>query len=212
MISRTILGLAVTLVAPAHAVDVNVIGLFTNKAVIVVNRGAPRTISAGETTAEGVKLISSDSRGAVIEIDGKRQTVEMGQHVESAAQTSARRAVTLPADSRGQFVTDGMVNGAHIRFLVDTGATYVSIPASEAARLGIDYRKGQRGRSITANGPIDTFRLTLDSVTVGDVTILNVEAVVHQAPGLDVALLGMSFLNRTEIRNEGTTLTLVKRF
>jgi aspartyl protease family protein len=65
---------------------------------------------------------------------------------------------------------------------------------------------------MTANGPIDTFRLTLDSVTVGDVTILNVEAIVHQSPGLDVALLGMSFLNRTEIRNEGTTLTLVKRF
>ncbi|MGZ5031660.1 MAG: retropepsin-like aspartic protease family protein [Usitatibacter sp.] len=209
----TLAFLAAMLAAPAaRATDVTVVGLFPGKAVITVNRGSPRTMSVGEATAEGVKLISSDSKGALLEIDGKRQTLEMGQHFESAAQTGSRQTVTLPADSRGHFVTDGMVNGTHMRFLVDTGATLVALPASEAARLGIDYRKGQRGISQTANGAAIVYRVMLDSVTLGDVTIRNVEGVVHEGTGMDFALLGMSFLNRTEMRREGQTLTLIKRY
>ena len=198
------------LTAPAQ--DVNVIGLFSGKAVIVVNRGAPRTLAAGESTAEGVKLISADSRAAVLEIDGKRLRLEMGQHFESAAQTGSRNETRLPADSHGHFVADGAVNGAHIRFLVDTGATLVSIPAAQATRLGIDYRKGRRGMSQTANGTVPFWRVILDTVTVGGVTLSNVEGAVHEGPGLDTALLGMSFLNRTEMRREGTYLTLTKRY
>lgn len=194
------------------AVDVNVIGLFPGKAVVVVNRGAPRTLATGEATAEGVKLISADSRGAVLEIEGRRHTVEMGQHFETAAQTGARHAVVLPADSRGHFVTDGAVNGTHIRFLVDTGATLVAIPAAQATRLGIDYRKGRRAISQTANGPVAFYRVTLDSVTLGGVTLTAVEGAVHESPGLDIALLGMSFLNRTEMRREGSNLVLTKRY
>lgn len=195
----------------AAAVDVNVIGLFPGKAVIVINRGAPRTLSVGQTV-EGVKLVSADSKEAVLEVEGKRLALAMGQHFESASQTGSRNAVTLAADSRGHFVVNGAVNGAHIRFLVDTGATLVAIPASEAARLGIDYRKGRRALSQTANGPAAFWHITLDSVTVGDVTITNVPGAVHEGAGLDIALLGMSFLNRTEMRREGPNLTLTKRY
>lgn len=197
--------------APAFATDVNVIGLFPGKAVVVIDRGAPRTISAGQTV-DGVKLVSSDSKSAVMEIDGRRQVLEMGQHFESAALTGARQSVTLAPDTRGHFVADGQVNGQHVRFLVDTGATLVSLPASEAARLGIDYRKGRRGLSQTANGTAPVWRVTLESVALGDITLLNVEGVVHESGGLEVALLGMSFLSRTEMRREGANLTLVKRY
>lgn len=196
----------------AAATEVNVIGLFPGKAVVVIGRGAPRTISAGERTAEGVLLISSDSNGAVLEIDGKRQSLAMGQHFETAALTGERPTVTLPADSRGQFFTSGRVNGAHMRFMVDTGATTVLIPASEAERLGIDYRRGPRGFVQTANGATPAYRVTLDSVTVGDITAYDVEGLVAEAQGLDVALLGMSFLNRTEMRRDGAYMTLTKRY
>jgi aspartyl protease family protein len=197
--------------ALANAADVNVIGLFPGKAVVVINRGMPRTLSVGETL-DGVKLVSADSKAAVVEMDGRRERLEMGQHFESAAQTGARRSVTLAPDERGHFFTDGLVNGAHMRFLVDTGATMVSLPAAEARRLGIDYRKGRRGLSATANGTAPVYAVMLDSVTVGDVTLHNVEGLVHESDGLDMALLGMSFLSRTEIRREGTNLTLVKRY
>jgi aspartyl protease family protein len=197
---------------PAHALDVNVVGLFAGKAVVSVNRGAPRTLAVGERTPEGVRLVSADSKAAVLEVDGKRLTLEMGQHFETAEQTGARNTATLAADSQGHFVVDGQVNGAHMRFLVDTGATFVSIPASEAARLGIDLSNARRGTSQTANGPVTVYRTTLESVTVGGVTLFNVEASVHASRGLEVALLGMSFLNRTEMRRDGGSLTLTKRF
>jgi aspartyl protease family protein len=212
MKSTVVFLVAMLVATAARATDVTVVGLFTGKAVITVNRGVPRTLSVGESTAEGVKLIASDSKGATLEIDGKRQTLEMGQHFESPSQTGSRQAVTLAPDSRGHFMVDGAVNGGHMRFLVDTGATLVSLPATEAARLGIDYRKGRQGMSQTANGPAVVYRVMLDSVTVGDLTLLNIEAAVHEAPGMDFALLGMSFLNRTEMRRDGQSLTLTKRY
>ena len=208
---RTFVLTACLFPAAACAVDVTLIGLFPGKAVITVDRGAPRTLGVGQTTPEGVKLVSTDGRSAVIEIEGQRQTVEMGQHFETAGMTGSRQQVTLAPDSRGHFVTDGQVNGTHIRFLVDTGATLVAIPARDAARLGIDYRSGRRGISQTANGQVAFWRVMLDSVTLGNVTLNNVEGAVHEG-GLDVALLGMSFLSRTEMRREGETLTLVKRY
>ena len=196
----------------AAAVDVNVIGLFPGKAVVVINRGAPRTLSVGQATAEGVKLVATDARAAVFEIEGKRVSVEMGQHFETPALTGGREVVTLSADSRGHFITDGAVNGVHVRFLVDTGATLVAIPAADATRLGVDYRKGRRAISQTANGPVPFWLVKLDSVTLGGVTLTNVDGAVHEGGGLDIALLGMSFLNRTEMRREGPNLTLTKRY
>ena len=199
--------------SPAHAVDVNVIGLFPGKAVVTVNRGAPRTLSVGEKTAEGVVLISSDSKGAVFEIDGERQRLEMGQHFESAAQTGGRQSVTLGADEQGHFVVDGAVNGGYMRFLVDTGATMVSMSANEANRLGIDYRKGRPSVSIMADGRrVASYRVMLDSVTVGDITLFNVEGSVSETPGVGGALLGNSFLRRMEMRREGHNLVLTKRY
>jgi aspartyl protease family protein len=196
----------------AAATDVNVIGLFPGKAVVVINRGAPHTMSVGDRTPEGVRLLSVDSGSATLEVDGRRERLEMGQHFETAASSGSRDSVTLPADSHGQFITSGQVNGGHLRLVVDTGATHVSIPSSEARRLGIDLGNAQRGMTLTANGPVTVYRVNLDSVTVGGLTLYNVEATVHPMPGMDVGLLGMSFLNRTEMRREGDTLTLTKRY
>jgi aspartyl protease family protein len=203
---------AVALALPAAAAEVTVIGLFTGKAVVVIDRGAPRTLSAGQRTPEGILLVSADSRSATFEIDGKRQVLEMGQHAESAAMTGSLPSVTLAADGNGHFMAEGQVNGARVRFLVDTGATLVTIPAAEASRLGIDYRRGQQAVSQTANGRMLVYRVRLDTVTLGGMTLRDIDAVVPDGPGLDVALLGMSFLNRTEMRREGANLTLTKRY
>jgi len=209
---RHFVAAALALAPPAGATEVNVIGLFPGKAVVVIDRGAPRTLTAGQRTAEGVLLIASDSRSATLEIDGKREVLQLGQHVESAASTGALQSVTLAADGNGHFTAQGQVNGAHVRFLVDTGATLVTLSASEAARLGLDYKRGQKLVSQTANGPVMVYRIRLDTVAVGSMTLNAVDAVVNESTGLDVALLGMSFLNRTEMRREGTTLTLTKRY
>jgi aspartyl protease family protein len=201
------------LALPAHSTDVTMIGLFPGKAVITVNRGVPRTISVGERTAEGVLLVSTGHDNAVLEIDGVKQTLEMGQHFETAAASegSGPQHVTLSRDANGHFMTDAQVNGGHVRFMIDTGATLVALPLADAQRLGIDYTKGRVGYSILADGRrVPSWRVTLDSVTVGDVTLFNVEGSVTQGNGMP--LLGMSFLSRMEMRNEGQNLTLTKRY
>jgi aspartyl protease family protein len=223
-LARTVCALAAALVsafavAGAHAATrVTVVGLFPGKAVVSIDGKDPRTISIGEKTGEGVKLVSTTPDSATLEIDGKRHTLDVGQMYAATGQAStpdaggSGRAVTLAADGNGHFVTFGQINGKAIQFLVDTGATSVSIPASFADEVGIDYKKGQRQLSQTANGVIVVYRVKLDSVRVGDVTLYQVEGVVIDGKGLGAALLGMSFLNRMEMKREGTVMTLTKRF
>lgn len=196
---------------PAFATDVTVVGLFPGKAVVVINNASPRTLSSGQKTVEGVVLLSTDSTSATLEIDGKRQILEMGQHFASPTSGGAGKSVNLAADERGHFVTMGMINGGTVRFLVDTGATMVALPAAEARRLGISYKEGRLGYSKTANGIAPVYYIKLDTVQVGDVVISQVDATVMDG-GLDIALLGMTFLNRTEMKREGTIMTLTKRF
>src|SRR5437016_3636594 len=83
--------------------------------------------------------------------------------------------------------------------LIGTGAPSVALPAYDADRLGIDYRKGRRGISNTAGGPVTVYRVSLDSVRLGGIELRTVDAVVIEQ-GLDIALLGMSFLNRVEMQ------------
>jgi aspartyl protease family protein len=207
-----LLVLAALAAVPAFATDVTVVGLFPSKAVVTINRGSPRTLSVGQATPEGVKLVSVDSSAAVLEVDGKRQRLEMGQHFETPAQGGERTSVTLAPDSRGHFMVDAQVNGGHLRLLVDTGATMVRISTGDAQRLGIDYAKGEPGYSIVADGRrVPNYRLKLDSVSIGGLTLYGVDATVGEG-GMGFGLLGMSFLSRTEMHREGQNLTLTKRY
>jgi aspartyl protease family protein len=197
---------------PAFATDVTVVGLFPSKAVVTINRGSPRILSVGQSTPEGVKLVSVEASAAVLEVDGKRQRLEMGQHFETAGQGGERTSVTLAPDSRGHFMVDAQVNGGHLRLLVDTGATMVRISTGDAQRLGIDYTKGEPGYSIVADGRrVPNYRLKLDSVSIGGLTLYGVDATVGEG-GMGFGLLGMSFLSRTEMHREGQNLTLTKRY
>jgi len=203
----------VLLPVKADATDVNVIGLFPGKAVVVVNGGKPHTLKAGDQTPEGVRLVSVDTETAVLEIDGKRRTLGMGQAIAMAVTAdSGRSQATLSADSRGHFIASGQINGQSVELLVDTGASLISLNASDARRLGVNYLKGERGFASTANGTAAVYRVTLDTVRVGDINISGVDALVHEGNNLPFVLLGMSFLNRVEMRRDGSTMTLVKRF
>ena len=188
--------------------------LFSGKAVVTVDGGKPRTLSAGQSTPEGVKLVSATSESAVIEFNGQRQTLTTGHatRIGSAAGAGGSGQVTLMADSRGHFISTGAINGMAVRFLVDTGASSVALSVSEAKRLGINYLAGAQGRVSTANGIVPAYRVKLDNVRVGDITLNNVDAVVVDGGGLSVALLGMSFLNRTAMKRDGDTMTLVRRY
>src|SRR5690606_36594141 len=165
----------------------------------------------------GVRLIAANAEGAVVEIGGKRSTLALGAYYRAAPAASAESAsgsrVVIPADSRGHFIVTATINGAaSVRFLVDTGATMVSISQDDARRAGVNYLAGERALSRTASGIAPIYRVKLDSLQVGDITIYNVDAAVHASGQLPIGLLGMSFLNRMEMKRDAAALTLIRRY
>ncbi len=197
---------------PAAAQEVSVRALFEGKALLAVDGGKPRTVRAGETYA-GVKLISANSEEAVVSVNGKRQRLKLGEGIYSTVSLPGEYAtVTLTPDQRGHFVSSGSINGAAMKFLVDTGATMVSMGLDDARRAGVNYLEGTRGHSQTANGVAQVYKVKLRNVRLGDITLNDVDGLVHENNALPVVLLGMSFLGQVEMRREGQSLTLTKRY
>ena len=215
---RSILALLVLVSPLAHGQDqdseLNVVGLSSGKAVVVVgNGGRPRVLRDGDALPGGIKLIKATPESALFEINGKRRSLALGnsQLANGRSTFNASSSVTLVADARGHFMTTGTINGATVQFLVDTGATMISMGLGDARRIGINYLEGERGASRTANGVARVYRVKLDTVKLGDITLNNVDALVHETE-MPFVLLGMSFLNRVEMNRTGTDLTLTKRY
>jgi aspartyl protease family protein len=194
----------------AWAASVSVVGLFKDKAIVSIDGGKPRTLSVGQTV-QGVKLIAADSGSARFDVDGKRRTLGMGQSFAGGAPTGARQSVSLTADMRGHFSAAGSLNGYPMSFLVDTGATAIAISAAEARRIGLDYKAGQAVGVGTAAGVVPAWRVKFSTVKVGSITLNHVDGMVVES-GLNVPLLGMSFLNRMEMKRDGQTMTLIQRY
>lgn len=130
----------------------------------------------------------------------------------SRGATDTRPQVALTEKRAGLYVTEVLVNGVKLPFMVDTGATQIAIDIAMARRIGLNFEKGAPAMSQTANGLVRSWRVKLDSVSLGPITQYNVDASVVDGPGIGPGLLGMSFLSRLEIKREGETMVLIKRF
>jgi aspartyl protease family protein len=195
----------------AGAADVALIGVIGDKAaVLAVDGGNPKTVKVGQKW-NGIAVISVEKEQATVEIDGKRRVLARGQHYRGSAAPASRETVTLAADGQGHFFAEGAVNGIALRFMVDTGASVVALSPADAETIGIDWRKAPRMVMQTANGNTLAYLVKLDRLKLGAIQLSNVDAVVTEQ-GMDVALLGMSFLNRVEMRRDGQTMTLIRRF
>lgn len=194
----------------AWATSVSVVGLFKDKAIVSIDGGKPRTLSVGQTMG-GVKLLAADSDSALFDVDGTRRTLGMGQSFAGGTPKDGRQSVSLTADVRGHFTAAGSLNGYPVSFMVDTGATSIAISADEARRMGLDYRAGQAVAVGTAAGVIPAWRVKFNTVKVGSISLNHVDGMVVES-GLNMPLLGMSFLNRMEMRRDGQTMTLIQRY
>jgi aspartyl protease family protein len=195
----------------AQAQSVTMSGSMGDKALLIIN-GTPRTLAVG-ATQHGVKLVSVTPDESVVEVGGKRVLVPMGSapvNLGGAVSEGSGSLIVLTAGSGGHFLTSGSINGRTVQFVVDTGATYVSMSASEADRIGVDYKSGRRGMMNTANGQTPAYLTSLNAVRVGDVQVYNVDAVVTPAH-MDVILLGNSFLTRFQMKRENDKMTLERR-
>lgn len=196
----------------ANAVtEVNVVGLFNGKAVLIVNGGKPKTYSVGENS-NGVKLIAADSTTATLLIEGNLKQVGMGQAASVGGSSSGVETVTLYANPEGHFVSDCFINGVALRFLLDTGATMVALNSGDAKYAKIDYKRGTPIQLSTANGVVTAYRVTLASLRIGGLTLNQVEATVVEGGSPPVVLLGMTALNRMSMKRDDIALTLTKKY
>lgn len=192
--------------------QVNIVGLFNNKAVIIINGGKPKTLGVGQSF-DGVKLIAADSQYATLQIEGKTQRLGMGQAASvGGGPTSAAASATLYANTQGHFVSDCQINGVSLKFLLDTGATSVALNSGDAKFANIDYKRGEPIRISTANGIVNGYRVSLASLKIGGITLNQVEASVLEGGSPPIVLLGMSALNRLDMKRQDIALTLTKKY
>jgi aspartyl protease family protein len=108
------------------------------------------------------------------------------------------RSVVIGRSVDGGFYVMGEVNGARVRFLVDTGATEIVLSPADAARAGLDTAKMEFSHpNETANGVGYGARTIVERLAVGPIRLADVPVAVNQAP-MSASLLGMPFLQRLE--------------
>jgi aspartyl protease family protein len=199
--------------AMAAAQTVSISGSLGDKALLIID-GAARTVAVG-ASSQGVKLVSVSGQDAVVEVKGQRVSLSMGGaqvNLGGAVAPDAGTQVVLTAGSGGHFVSTGAINGKAVQFLVDTGASTVTLSESEAKQLGLDYvSSGKKVPVNTANGQVLAHLVRLAEVRVGDVQVYDVEATVLPND-MGIVLLGNSFLTRFQMRRDNDTMTLTKRF
>ncbi len=189
-----------------------VLGLFKDRAIIRIGE-KQRLLRVGEQTPEGVKLIEADSEKAVLEFKGKKDTYYLGQHISSHFKKAEIKGEANIWPVNGMYMVAGVINGHPVKFMVDTGATWISMNSRHAKRIGLDYRvSGKRSSVSTASGVAQVFVLNLDRVKVGDIELHHVEAAVLEGNSPTEILLGMSFLDRVEIQRKGRMMTLKKKW
>jgi aspartyl protease family protein len=215
-VTRALLALVASLAAmTALAQEVALTGVLGSKALLVVDGTAPKGVAAGETF-RGVKVIAIKGTSVEIEIQGSRQTLRMGEgpvalSSGAAAASGDNRRIVLQAGTNGHFRSPGQINGQTVNFLVDTGASAVSLSESDAQRIGLKYQQGQSVQMNTANGVTHAWLIQLDRVRLGDVEIYGVEAIVSPS-SMPYVLLGNSFLTRFQMTRINDQMVLEKRY
>ncbi len=122
------------------------------------------------------------------------------------SESGQQRSVVLKRNRYGHYVSDGKINNTPVTFLLDTGASDISIPEKIAKKLKLKY--GQQRRYQTANGTIIGYLTNLNSVSIGNIKLQNVRASINPRMNNDEILLGMTFLKNIEFTQRGDTLIL----
>jgi len=189
-------------------------GILGSKVLLLVD-GQRQMMSVKDAMKQGVRVLRIAEERVDVEVDGKRRRLRLGDSYSVTGQYKARKSieVIIAKNNTGMYSTVGSINGLPVSFLVDTGATSVAMSAPHAKRLAIDFRvTGEPTFVGTASGVSEAYRVTLDKVTVGDITQHNVRAVVIDGNYPTQVLLGMSFLGKLEIQRDGNIMRLKKKF
>jgi aspartyl protease family protein len=195
---------------PVRAADVEVQALFTHAAMLKIE-GQSKMLKVGKSFG-GVTLLEANSREAIIEIAGKRQTVTVSQRISGNYEQPKQREVRITRDSRMQYLSQAEINGRGVKVLVDTGANVVAMNSIQAQSLGINYRSGTPSRVETAGGVVAAWIVTLDAVDVGGIVVNGVQASVIEGTHPVTILLGMTYLKHVEMQEKNGILLLSRSY
>lgn len=198
------------LAGTAQATSVAFSGMLGDKALLIID-GQARGVAIG-ATVQGVKLVRLDGTQAQVESDGKVIILRLGGGAKVAGSDGSGTGtrIVIPVGGGGHYGGLASINGHPVQYVVDTGATLISMSSDVASRLGLDYNDSTATAAMTANGTVAARKLTLNKVTIGDVTIYNVECMVVGQP-MPVVLLGNSFLSHFQMHSDSDSLVLDKR-
>lgn len=116
---------------------------------------------------------------------------------KASVSPAGARSLSIPRDFRGHFQAVGRIDGQHLNFMVDTGASVVALNERSAAKFGLrPLRSDYNATVTTANGTIKAARTRIAMLDVGGLVVRNVEAMVLPDEALSENLLGLSFLSR----------------
>ncbi|WP_119328130.1 retropepsin-like aspartic protease family protein [Cysteiniphilum halobium] len=123
-------------------------------------------------------------------------------------QNTVEKTVILNAYNH-HYISFGFINNVSVKFLVDTGASSVSIPEHIAKQIGL--KKGLGYTVSTANGNITVYQTLIDQLRIGNITLTNVRASINPQANDDFVLLGMSALKQLEMIQKNNTLILKQK-
>ncbi len=172
--------------------------------VYIYVNGRLITLTPGQTSKNGIKLLSANLDAIVVLVEGKRYRYKKNN----------KQGTILPDEikficksDRDHYWAKGKINGKDVTFMVDTGATYVSISNVQAKALKLKWGK-KKVQISTASKTETVYQVTLDTVSVGDIELHNIPAIIMSHNNLSEPLLGMSFLSHVEINQENEQMTL----
>ncbi len=179
--------------------------------VVLLVDGNRITLKTGKTS-DGIKLISSTTKNAILEVDGIKNKYQMGSTVSTQFHQRKNISERILRDQYGMFSAYGSINGQSVHFLVDTGATSVAMSANQARRLGLQYRlNGRPTKTSTASGLADAWSIRIKTVQLGQLIERNVQGVVIDGNYPRQVLLGLSFLNKMKVEKEGGLMVITRK-
>ncbi len=187
------------------APKINYRGMLYGKASIRVNGRLVKLIP-GQTSKNGVKLLSANLESIVVLVEGKRYRYKKDSNKGTIL--AEAEEITLKRDpGSGGYWASGRINGKDVTFLIDTGASLVVMNKVQARALKI--KRGNKEIQVSTATKTETaYQVTLDTVSVGGIELQNIPAVITKHKYPENPLLGMSFLQHVEINQENEQMTL----